>query len=219
MRPPAKALDLGEALRRLANVVRPGAVAEVDVDPPRARVRYGTDPAGQPVLTGWLPWIERMAGEDRSWRPPSVGEQVILLAPSGELSAAWILPGAYRDMFGAPDSSGAKHVTIYRDGASVSYDAEAHELSAVLPAGATARLAADGGITFDGDLTLNGDLTVNGSAEATGNIEADGNMSAGAQVSDLNGSMTEMRATYNGHLHGVPPGFVTPPVAPNNLMS
>ena len=144
MEAPAKALDLGEVDRRLANVVRPGTVAEVDLAQARARVQYATDKAGLPVLTGWLPWIAAAAGEDRAWRPPSAGEQVLLLSPYGELSAGWILAGAYLAGFPAPDASASKHVTLYRDGARIEYDTREHRLSAALPAGATMALEAPG---------------------------------------------------------------------------
>lgn len=222
MEAPAAALDLGEVARRLANVVRAGTVAETDLGEARARVQYGEGPDGSPVLTGWLPWIAH-AGEDRAWRPPSVGEQVVLLAPYGELSAAWILPGAYRDEFPAPESSGAKSVTAYRDGAIVSYDAEAHELSATLPAGGTASIAAPGGIAVTGDTEIDGDLEVDGDITATGdisaakNVSADGDVTAGKNVSDRLGSMQQMRTTFNLHTHGVPPAVVVPP--PNQRMT
>lgn len=222
MRPAAGALDLAEVARRLANVVRAGTVAELDLPAARARVRYGEDPGGSPVLSGWLPWIAP-AGEDRAWRPPSVGEQVVLLAPYGELSAAWILPGAYRDEFPAPESSGAKSAIAFRDGAVVSYDAGAHELSAALPDGGKASIAAPGGLVIDGDTEIDGDLEVDGDITATGNvsagknISATGDVSAGKNVSDRLGSMQQMRTTFNLHTHGVPPGAVVPP--PNQRMA
>ena len=227
MEAPAAALDLGEVARRLANVVRAGTVAETDLGEARARVQYGEGPDG-PVLTGWLPWIAH-AGEDRAWRPPSVGEQVVLLAPYGELSAAWILPGAYRDEFPAPESSGAKSATAYRDGAIVCYDAEAHELSATLPDGGTASITAPGGLAVTGDTEIDGDVEIDGDLEVTGeisatkdisagkNISADGDVTAGKNVSDRLGSMQQMRTTFNLHTHGVPPGVVVPP--PNQRMT
>ena len=218
-RAPAQLLDVAELARRLANVVRAGTVAEVDPGGVRARVRYAADPAGSPVLSGWLRWIGHAAGADRGWRPPSVGEQVLLLAPYGELSAGWILPGAYSDAFPAPDASGAKHVLAYRDGARIQYDSEAHALSAVLPEGATAALNAPGGITLTGNVTIDGDLAVRGDASATGDIDADGSVEAGANVSDRHGSIQSMRTTYDAHVHGVAPGPVTPPVAPTSRMT
>ncbi|MDE0109902.1 MAG: phage baseplate assembly protein V [Bryobacterales bacterium] len=195
---PAAALDLGEVARRQANIVRAGTIAELDLAKARARADYG--PAGSPALTGWLPWLSAAAGEDRDWRPPSIDEQVLLLAPGGELSAAWILPGSYAGDFSAPESSGSKRVTRYRDGAIVSYDAEAHELEVTLPEGGSATIAAPGGVAITGNLSVDGNLS------ATGDISATGGVSAGGDVSDGLGSMAEMRQTFNDHIHPTGPG-------------
>ena len=211
MEAPAKALDFAESLRRLANIVRPGTVAEVDLPAARARVRYATGPDSAPVLTGWLPWMAAAAGEDRAWRPPSVGEQVLLLSPFGEMSAGWILPGAYLEAFPAPETAGAKHVMAYRDGAILAYDAAAHRLSAVLPDGGSAEITAPDGVTITGDLTVDGDIGV------TGNAGVDGDVESGGAVSDQKGSMQKMRGTFNLHTHGVPPGTTVP--APNQRMT
>ena len=225
MEQPAKALDLGEVARRLANVVRPCAIAEVDLQRARARASFGEDPRGAPVLTGWLPWMASAAGEDRDWRPPSVGERAVLLAPYGELSVAFILCGAYRDKSPAPESAGTKRVTEYRDGARIEYDSAAHALKAVLPAGATAELEADGGITITGPVTITGNVGITGELTATGNVSADGkvaakgNVEAKGDVSDKAGSMQGMRNTYDGHVHGVPPAPVTATPAPTHLMN
>ena len=215
----AKALDLGEVARRLANVVRPCTIAEVDLGGARARASYGEDPNGAPVLTAWLPWISAAAGEDRDWRPPSAGEQAILLAPYGELPAAFILCGVYRDKFPAPESAGTKRVTEYRDGARIEYDTEAHALKALLPGGAMAELQADGGITLTGPVKITGNVGITGKVSATGDVSTDGKVSAKGDVSDKNGRVQEMRTTYNAHVHGVAPGPVTPAIAPTSRMT
>ncbi len=88
--------DLAELARRLANVVRLGTVEEADYAIARVRVKYDEGPAGAPVLTAWLPWITTRAGGDRSWWAPEAGEQVLLLAPSGELGQGVVLPAVYR---------------------------------------------------------------------------------------------------------------------------
>lgn len=217
MQMPAAALDLGEVARRLMNVIRPGTIAETDLPGARARVQYASGPDG-PVLSGWLPWIA-IAGRDRAWRPPSAGEQVLILSPCGELSAGWILAGAYRDDFPAPDASEAKHAMAYRDGAIVSYDAEAHELSAVLPEGGTASIAAPGGLSVTGDTSVDGNLSVDGNITATGDITATGGIAAGGDVSDSLGSMAEMRTTYNGHTHLLPGTPPSPSPAPTQKMT
>lgn len=215
---PAKALDLGEIARRLANVVRYGSVREVDLDRALARVAYADSGEG-PVLTGWLPFWTRMAGEDRDWRPPSVGEKAVLLSPFGELSAGFVLAGFATRDFPAPESSGANRVALYRDGARIEYDAEAHALKAVLPEGGSASITAPGGLSVDGDTEVDGDLAVDGDLSVTGDLDVDGKVDAGGDVSDASGSMQEMRNTYNAHVHGVAPGPVTPPIAPTSRMT
>ena len=215
----AAALDLGDAARRLANAIRPGTVAETDLKAARVRVRYGTAPDGTPALTAWLPWLGAAAGQDRDWRPPSPGEQVVLLAPYGELAAAFVLPGAYTGKFPAPESAGSKRATLYRDGALVEYDSEAHALKAVLPAGGTVSLEAPGGVAVKGDTEIEGGVTIDGDLSVTGTIKAGKAISSKAGVSDKSGSMQEMRDTYNVHVHGVAPGPVTPPPAPASRMS
>lgn len=231
MRPPAHLIDLVELARRLANVIRYGAIHDVDHARAMARVAYANGDDGNPVLTGWLPFATAMAGEDRDWRPPSPGEQAIVLSPSGELASGVILAGVNTGDSEAPDASPHKHVVVYRDEARIEYDTETHELSAVLPDGGKASIAAPGGLAIEGDteatgdLTVNGDVKVNGDLSATGDVTAEGsvsagvNVSAGGDVSDALGSMAEMRAIYNAHVHGVPPGFVTPPVAPTSRMT
>jgi len=85
-----------ETRRQLNNLLRIGTVSEVDL--PRARCRVQSD--GN--LTGWLPWLNSSAGQVRSWHAPSPGEQVLLLALSGELTTAFVLPGIFSDAFPAP---------------------------------------------------------------------------------------------------------------------
>lgn len=214
---PATALDLGETARRLANVVRAGTVEDVDLAAGRARVRYADGADGEPAVTAPLPWLVPAAGEDRDWRPPSKGEQVLLLSPFGEMSAGWILPGAYRDAFPAPDSSAAKRVTRYRDGAVISYDGDAHELQAVLPAGGSVSLEAPDGVSITGDTDISGDVSITGDLTVTGEISADGDISSKSDVSDWTGDIRTMRRIYNLHTHGVPPGTVVP--GPNQRMT
>ena len=129
------AFELSEILRRLANVVRLGAVAEVDLPAARARVRYDTDAAGDDILTAWLPWLTLRAGADRTWWAPTVGEQVVVLAPGGELPQAVILPALYREDHPAPADEASKHVTRYGDDIRIEVDTAAHRFGITVPAG------------------------------------------------------------------------------------
>lgn len=215
MRPSAELLDAVEILRRLSNVARYAEVAEADLERGRVRVAWAQGPDGDPVNSAWLPWLSAMAGEDRAWRPPSIGERVALICPDGEIASGFVLAGFASSAFPAPDSSPAKDARLYRDGARIEYDAETHVLAAVLPAGGSASIEAPEGVTIDGDVTIEGavgitgDVTIDGTAGATGNISSDGDLSAGGGVSDPKGSMEEMRGVYNGHTHVIPG---TPPV-------
>jgi|694.fasta_scaffold65982_4 phage baseplate assembly protein V len=112
--------------RRLSNVARYGTVAEAD---------YSGETAGFPairvslqdgaILTDWLPWFSPRAGNDRVWDPPEVGEVVMLLAPSGEISNGVAIPGLFSDGNANGDRAGL-HRRTYDDGTVVEYDRENH---------------------------------------------------------------------------------------------
>lgn len=80
--------EIGELQRRLANLFRVGKVVEVDRAAARVKVEF------QGVTTAWLPWMTGRAGAVKDWNPPSVGEQVCVCSPAGELDAAFIMPGS-----------------------------------------------------------------------------------------------------------------------------
>jgi phage baseplate assembly protein gpV len=105
---------LAEMERRLANVVRLGTVKEVDPAKGKVRVEIAKDPEGLPVLTPWLKWSER-AGKIKTWLPPSVGEQVKVIAPSGDLAQGWVDAGGFSDANPAPSSDGSEHVVTIDD--------------------------------------------------------------------------------------------------------
>lgn len=101
--------QLGELERRLANVARIGVVAEVDPAKGTVRVEIAKDPDGNPVLSDWLPWTER-AGAIRTWSPPTIGEQVMVLSPSGESGRGWVSAGGFSDANPAPSDDAGAHV-------------------------------------------------------------------------------------------------------------
>lgn len=216
---PATAADppgAAELRRRLTNVLRPGVIAALDAQTARARVAYaeGTRGNDRPT-TGWLPWLAPAAGARRSWRAPSVGEQALILAPGGNLEQGVILTGLYTGAFPPPSSDPAVEIALYADGARIEYDAGAHRLRALLPAGAAAEIEAPEGVSIRGGVTVNGNLKIEGEITATGSIEADGGISAdgdvsagggisaGGDVADSAASMRAMRAKYNRHKHAL----------------
>ena len=191
-------------LRRLVHLLWIiGPVAEIDAARRRVRVAYG-DPAADPrPTTGWIPWSsERAAGPgdgESEWRPPAVGEVVMVACPEGN-AALGVVVRSLPTLAAAPPSADLA-VRAWRgaDGAEISYDADAHALTAVLPAGGTAALTAPGGVTVTGDLTVTGDVL-------------------GGSVADGDGNLGEIRTIYNRHVHTVPPAGV-PPGSPVEKMT
>ncbi|MFJ2988334.1 phage baseplate assembly protein V [Collimonas sp. NPDC087041] len=162
--------DLSELLRLLLNLIRFGTIADIDYDIQRVRVRVGGN------LTTWRPWITLRAGDAQSWFPPSLGEQVIVLSPEGELTNAVILLALYSDKSGPPSTNPAHHTTRYVDGTVVQYDSTTHTLSATLPDG-TSITVAPGKVTSNaedtectGNLLVQKNLIVNGSAALNGGM-------------------------------------------------
>jgi hypothetical protein len=102
---------LAELERRIRNVVRYGRVAEVDAAKGRVKVideeAGGGD--GKSITTDWLPWAE-IGGAFKTWTPPSVGQQVAVISPSGNLGQGLVLPNAFSDQFPPPSDQGDEHV-------------------------------------------------------------------------------------------------------------
>lgn len=159
-----------ELLRLIHNLVRLGTIAQVDHAAARVRVATGE------ITTGWLPWVEGRAGTTRTWSPPTVGEQVAIIAPGGDTAAAVVLTGLYRTAHPAPSSRGDVFRAVMPDGAVLEYDHAASHLQATLPGSATLDAQGDitvttpaaltatagGGATLNADTVINGTLAING---------------------------------------------------------
>lgn len=120
-------LALPDLERRTANQIRYGTVLAVDHDQARVRVKSGE------IESAWLPWSTgRASAAKRRWDPPEVGEQVVMLAPTGDLRQAVVLTGVFKQSAGAPSASPDKDTTVYGDGTVVEYDRSSHTLLADL---------------------------------------------------------------------------------------
>lgn len=128
------------------------------------------------LITPPLPWIAGRAGNTRTWSPPAVGEQCLLICPEGETENGVVLAGLNCDAFPAPDDTPDRDVTLYADGARITYDAGAHALTATLPAGGTAAITAPGGMTIKADsgIKITGDVEITGNLKASEDVTAAG---------------------------------------------
>lgn len=171
-------LTLAELNRLLMNVIRVGIVIEVDLAMTVARVQTGG------LQTDWIRWGADRAGEAVTWWAPSVGEQVVILAPGGALENAVIAFSLYSDYALPPDNGKKTDVTRYPDGAHKSYDPVSGLLSL---------LAMKAGlIDMSGTLTLNVNRLVINAGETIINGE----------VVQGGGQMSSNGVVVDSHVHG-----------------
>ena len=187
---------LSEVDRQLANLLIAGQVSAVRLKPPAVRVE------ADGWTSDWLPWASIAAGSARHWRVPSVGEQALLINPSGEPANGFALVGFYTDTF---DGDGRANVIgwLMPDGAVMEYDHGAGEWllkgcqsirvenagTINVQSGAAIAVKAPS-IKFDaasvevtGNLMIGGGLQqgagAGGSAEFAGSVQAAGDVKAG----------------------------------------
>lgn len=163
---------LGDLARKLENIIRLGKIKHVDYAKARCVVDF------QGIETAPLLWLNMRAGDDRTWDSPSVGEQCIVVSPSGELANGIVLFGLYSQTHPAPQQQSYIKSRHFSDGAIIQYDTQQHQLTATLPNGGTAVITAQGGITLNGNTTINGNLTTNGNSHSKGTITTDGDVIA-----------------------------------------
>ena len=130
--------DMTEAERRISNVALMGRVVALDTARARVRVQAG------PITTGWLPFATVRAGHDRTWHPPESGEQVLLVAPGGDLNQAVVVGSVYRVEHPAPAESADVSRTLFKDGAVMEYDRVQHHWRLNVPAGGCIRFEIGG---------------------------------------------------------------------------
>ena len=164
---------LSDTLRRLANLIRIGTIKKVDYSKAKARVEIGD------LCTDWLPWITARAGGNVSWHPLDIGEQVIVLSPSGDLSQGVILPALYKgDVI---SSNSDVHKLLYKDGSSIEFDRGSGVLNINVKGDVIVK--ADGSVTVDASsVNLAGDEAIArvGDPVAVDSVTHRGSITAGS---------------------------------------
>lgn len=195
--------------RLLTNIIRLGRVAEVDHARARVRVSMGK------LTTAWLPWLTARAGETRDWNPPTPGEQVIVLAPGGDLAAGIVLGALYSAAQPAPSADADKHVVRYPDGAEVAYDHASGALTATgvrtVHVQAHSQAAVDcPQTTVTGDVHIQGRLTVDGLLTYGSGMSGTGGGAGTVIRGDIthdDGALSSNGVVLHSHRHGgVEPG-------------
>lgn len=183
---------LGDAIRRLENIVRIGIIHEINHNKARCTVQTGG------IITTFLPWITLRAGADKTWDAPTIGEQCLVLAPSGELATAVVIYGIYSTQNPPPSTKPNIKTRHFEDGAMITYDTQTHNLKAILPSDGTAIITATGGITLNGDTVINGNLSVSDNISATGTMQSAGSISSQGDVTAGNISLKDHKHREQG---------------------
>lgn len=144
-----------ELSRMIANLIKQGVVAEVNASAGLVRVRHGE------LLTDWLGYFVPAAGGVSVHRPPSVGENCIVLSPSGEPANGLVLCGVKSSVHQQPSGSADETVVRFPDGARAEYNHAAGRLK--LSGVKTVEVQAATSLTIDCPAnTVKGALTVEG---------------------------------------------------------
>jgi phage baseplate assembly protein gpV len=102
------AARLVELEHRLANLARHGTVHSVDAAAGTVRLAIGESEDG-PLLSPPIPYGQ-IAGALKVHSPPSVGQQMTLVAPSGDPRQGVALPMTWSDANASPSDKGDEHV-------------------------------------------------------------------------------------------------------------
>ena len=106
------ALRVAELERRLSDIFRHGTVEQVDAQKQLARIRLGQDAEGKPFIGPWVPYAQ-IAGALKLHTPPSVGQQMTMLNPTGDFRQAVALPMTWSDQNPSPSDKQNEHVLTF----------------------------------------------------------------------------------------------------------
>ncbi|WP_201415117.1 phage baseplate assembly protein V [Mesorhizobium sp. J8] len=112
--------DIAALKRMVAGNLRFGTVKKVDHAAHRVQLLL-SDANGREFLSPLRPWGE-IAGNEKSWRPPTEGQQMMLVAPHGDMRQAVALPLTYSDQNAAPSSDPGTRILSKFGGASMLFD-------------------------------------------------------------------------------------------------
>lgn len=157
--------NAAELLRLIQNLIRFGAIAEVDHGAPGERLPAVRVRSGD-LLTGWLPWASGRAGTTRDWNPPTVGEQVMILSPGGDLANGVAMPSLFQFSAQPPTNDPGKISREFPDGGLIEYDHERQVVRINLPG--RLEIAAPGGTQWVGGIQHQGDMQREGSYQQNG---------------------------------------------------
>jgi phage baseplate assembly protein gpV len=164
-----------EIERRTAMQGVRGKVTDVDASKHLVRLEIGKNRKGESVKTAWLPYAQ-VAGALKIHSPPSVGQQMTLLAQAGDIQQAVALPLSWSQANPSPSTDGNAHVATF-DGMRI--EVRGQDMKVVVPklvieAGGGTITAEGGTLTFAGFIRVEHAGKNIGSDHTHGGIERGG---------------------------------------------
>jgi len=104
--------EVGEMKRRQANVLRHGRVTDIDTKKQLVRLRLNPDTDDTEFKSAWIPYGQQ-AGDFKFHNPPTKGQNMTVISPSGELGQAVALPFTWNETFASPGDSEDEHVITF----------------------------------------------------------------------------------------------------------
>jgi len=169
---PAFQRPAADSDRLIGSLLRVGTVQSIDLEAGKVVVAMGEQ------TTPPIDWLMPV-GDTTIWIPPTVGQQVLVIAPEGDIEQGMVLNGLPSSAF-APLFLGQANAIRFRDGAQVSYDPEEEHLQVETPGRVT--MTAPGGVTIIGDTTITGNVSIDGDTAITGNATVDKKVTATEDV-------------------------------------
>jgi phage baseplate assembly protein gpV len=142
---------ISELERKLSGMVRHGPIAEVDPAAGTVRLDLGAATGGGRMLSPAVPYSQ-MAGGLKAHIPPTVGQQMTMISPSGDWRQAVAVPLSWGGGNASPSAVGDENVITY-GGATITLKGDA--LSVVI-GGVSLTISADGLEITGGKVTHDG---------------------------------------------------------------
>lgn len=139
-------MESADQARRMAAMIREGVVSDRRQDG-MVRVDMGD------LTTDWLPQAGARVGDDVVWWPLDIGEQVIVLSPSGDSRNGLVIGGSFSDKKAAPSENLDRMVVRFRDGTEVFYD-RAESILSITAVGET-RVLASSDVSVESETLIN----------------------------------------------------------------
>jgi len=106
------AARVAELERRMAASHRAGVVAQVDAAGGRVRLDLGEATSGGRLLSPWVRYAQ-IGGALKVHTPPSVGQQMTIIAPAGQMEQGTAVPLGWSDANPSPSAAGDQNVITF----------------------------------------------------------------------------------------------------------